>query len=35
MSKNMYNYKRKISLFFLSSIATMFAKIQGENKQKR
>ena len=35
MYKNMYNLKSKISLLHLSSITTMFAQIQGENKQKQ
>jgi hypothetical protein len=33
--KNMYNPKSKISLLLLSSIATMLAGIQDENKRKQ
>ena len=35
MYKNMYNPKSKISLLLLSFIATMLAKVQGENKRNK
>jgi len=35
MYKNMDNPKSKIRLLLLSSIATIFAEIQGENKRKQ